>query len=165
MGIFGTTAPRFIFHDGLSDEATVDIDNARLLDAEPETEYVELISELDGSVSFHAPKVSWRVRILVHLFKYGNPSTAYSTFTALKGHFGTLFLHRDGSQFPDASTTFVVKDVSPFFLTTTDFKDAVVLLFESASESIRTFVTSWSTWGQADITPFADTSYTFGDLA
>ena len=164
MSLWGTTAPRFIYHDNVTGEATVELDNARVLDVEPVTDYIELVSQIDGTSEMEGRGTAWTVRILVHLFKYADPAAAYAAIVSCRGHFGTLWLHRDGNQFPDAQTTFTLKDVAPFHLTTTTFKDAAVLTFETATEFIRAAARSWINWGQTDVTPLGDTSYTFDEL-
>ena len=65
-----------------------------------------------------------------------NPGV-YETYQQIVGYIGknvTLYLHRDGLPFLGSLTEdclFTLKEVAPFFLTTTDFKDAAILTFEN----------------------------------
>jgi hypothetical protein len=96
---------------------------------EPLTDYVEHVSEIDGQRGFEARGTFWSVKIAVNLFKYSNPTTTFQAIIGFKGTAVVLYPHRDGREFQDI--LFILKEVKPFFLTTTDYKDGLMLEFES----------------------------------
>ena len=136
--IFGIGSPRFIYNHTLPGEVTVDLDNAKILDFTPETEYVEQVSLIDGQTERFSRGASWTVRILIHLFKYTDPTAIYQTIAGYIGKNVTLYMHRDGLPFLGSlmgDCLFTLKEVAPFFLTTTDFKDVAILTFENVEVS------------------------------
>jgi len=124
--IFGYQAPRMIHNT-----TTVDLDHAKVISEEPTTDYVENVSQIDGQRSFANRGTSWTVKILVYLFKYADPLATYQSIVAYKGLQVTLLPHRDGREFE--GTSFILKEVTPFFMATTDYKDGLILEFQSAS--------------------------------
>jgi hypothetical protein len=105
--------------------------------SEPRTEYLEQKSEITGDRAFIPRGTHWAVEVKYHLYKHTTsptPQTKYETIASYKGIPVTLYLHNDGPQFlhsASADALFVLKELTPFYLTTTDYKDGLLLLFES----------------------------------
>ena len=172
MSIHGTQGPRFIYHRGAGDAVSVDLDFALVTELTPSTEYIEHESEiaLDRALIFRAER--WRVAITLNLWKYASPSTKYSTICAYKGKAVSLYRFRDGNPFRLNATTdmlFMLTDVVPVHLTTTDYKDGLTLVFESLTTPsgpvlpIGEFA-AWLSWGQDDVAPLGDTTYVYSSL-
>lgn len=138
MGIFGTTAPKFIFSG-----TTVNLTYGIITKSEPVTEYIEQKSEITGNRDLISRGTHWTVEIRYHLYKHTTaptPAAFYTTLTSYKGKQVSLYLHADGAQFYTAAATdahFVLKEITPFYLTTTDYKDALILLFESVDTILQ----------------------------
>lgn len=135
--IFGVEAPRIIYNHRLPGEVIIDLDYARIMDVTPETGYVEHRAELSGDRDFIQRSVFWTVRILVHLFEFADPAAMYGSIVAYKGRLLSLYLHRDGLPMLSTLTEdsyFELTEVKTFHMTTTDYKDAAILTFESVQE-------------------------------
>jgi hypothetical protein len=143
MGIFGTTCPRFIYNHGGGGEVTVDLTYGIIQRSEPTTDYVEQRSAITGDRDLLARGTHWEVEVKYHLYKHTTaptPAGKYSTIATYKGRLVTLYLHADGAPFYKTGTTdalFVLKEITPFFLTTTDYKDGLILLFVSADTVLQ----------------------------
>lgn len=134
MGIFGTTEPKYITVVG---STTVALPYSQVISSEPSTDYVEQRSELTGERQFLPRGTHWVVEIQVNLWKYSSPTpaTKYATIAGHRGAKVYLYLHSDGNPFyksAGVSAAFVLKEVSPKWVTDTDYKDILILRFESA---------------------------------
>ena len=143
MGIFGTTCPRFVYNHGGGGEVTVDLTYGIITRSEPQAEYLEQKSEITGNRDLIPRGTHWEVEVRYHLYKHTTsptPAQKYTTITTYKGRQVTLYLHADGAPFYTSGTTdahFVLKEVTPFHLTTTDYKDGLLLLFVSADTVLQ----------------------------
>jgi len=138
MSMFGTEAPKFVYHYGLVDEVAVDLDYAVVVVNDAESEYQEHISEIDRDREFVFRRTNRTVEIVVNAFKESDPTAKYNEICAYKGREVVLYLHRDGFPFALELTNegvlpapFVLKDVVPFFYETASYKDGLRLTFAS----------------------------------
>ena len=144
MGIFGTTAPKFVYaHGGGGSEVTVPLTYSTIVTSEPTTDYVEQKSSLTGDRALISRGTHWVVEIKVNLWKYTTsptPGEKYSTIAAYKGKLVSLWLHADGPQFYKSAgvdALFMLKEITPSFITDTDFKDVILLRFESTDTILQ----------------------------
>jgi hypothetical protein len=135
MSIFGTQAPMFVYNHGSSGEEAVLLDNAVIVRNEPAYDYVEHKSQIDGSKILFKRAKHYEVEIRLNLFKYSNPTGKFNTIANYEGKPVTLWLHRDGAQYKqtddETDALFVLREVNPFYLNNTDYKDGLVLIFQS----------------------------------
>lgn len=145
MGIFGLTFPRFQYlPDADPAVAVVSLTYGLIVRSEPMPEYVEQKSQIDSAREFIHRGTHWVVEIKYHLYKHTTAPTPTERYTELVGYKGKevyLWLHNDGSPFYTASSytkaLFCLKEVLPGFLTTTDYKDVLTLVFESVDTILQ----------------------------
>ena len=143
MSIFGTTQSKFVYDHGGGGEVTVDLPYSKIVTSEPTTDYVEQKSQLDGEREFLPRGTHWVVELEVHIWKHTTaptPSEKYSAIVAYKGLPVSLWLHSDGSPFYKSvgvDALFVLKEVTPKYATDTDYKDYLLLHFESADTILQ----------------------------
>ena len=136
MGIYGTTESKFVYDHGGGGEVTVALPYSEIVMSEPSTEYLEQKSTLTGDREFIARGTHWTVEIKVNLWKYTSPTpaTKYATIMTYRGKKVCLWLHTDGNPFRKSAgvdALFQLKEVTPSWIVDTDFKDVLLLHFES----------------------------------
>lgn len=134
MGIFGTAAPKFIFDNGGGSETTVLLDHAVIIKDEPEVDTLTIRSPLSGhKFNFWRGKY-WYFDVNINLYKYSDPLSKYSNLKAFEGQNVSLWRHRDGEPFKKsggADCLFLLKEVTAFAIEDVEYRDRVVLRFES----------------------------------
>ena len=140
MAIFGTSAPKWVYDRGGASEFTILLDYVYDTKFEPKTVFVEHESELDLERDFIFKGTHWTFELKMNLYKYSDTISVvkakHDEINSYKGKKGSLWMHRDGSQFKKSDGTdalFVLKEVVPFYRETKDFRDALYLKFESCS--------------------------------
>jgi hypothetical protein len=139
-GIWGVLAPKFVFDYGEGGEVTVNLDYAKVLSCQPETDYIEHKSGITGERAFIKRATHYEVQIAVNLFKYSNPASKYGDIMTYHGAAVTLWLHRDGEEFKSGSSDdalFLLKEVEPFFHDMPNYPDYLVLTFVSLNPVVR----------------------------
>lgn len=142
MSIFGVAGPKFVYDHGGPGEVTVLIDYWTTTKSEPDTSYVEQISELDLETDLIKRGTHFVFEGYTRLYKYGLPEplnmssiqAKYDEIVQYHGMKVSLWRHRDGEQFRKGSNDvlFYLTETIPFNLKTPDFKDALILKFRSA---------------------------------
>lgn len=136
MSVFGNSYPQFIYFHGVTGEVVVPLPYAIVTRSDPETEVVEFTSEIDGQRVVMDRGTHWVVEMKYLLFKETDARTKYEVFQYYKNLPVSLFIHADGYPFYRSSNhlldaLFVLTEVEPFLLTTTDYKDGLNLTFRS----------------------------------
>ncbi len=133
--IFGITSPKYIYDRGGAGEVEVLLNHIVLLRSEPETEYVDLQSEIDGFRDSTLRARHWIVEMKVYLYKYADPAQKFADIMAHMGKSVSLWLHRDGDPFLQADGTtdarFTLREVTPIYIETVQYRDGAILLFRS----------------------------------
>jgi hypothetical protein len=134
MAIFGTAAPKI---------GSVNIDYAVVEAFEPEFDGIIHKSEISGDKVVINSSRHLNVEIIVNLWKEGNPTTKYNTIRGLLDTEQDFYLHRDGTAVRNAANTanakFLVKEVTPFYLETAQYRDRLRIVLESMERvSFRT---------------------------
>jgi len=143
VGIFGTTSPKFVYAHGEGGEVTVNLPYSTIVTSEPATDYVEQKSALSGDRTFLPRGTHWVVEIKINLWKHTTsptPGEQYAAITAYKGMLVSLWLHADGEQFYKSAgvdALFLLREITPSFITDTDFKDVILLRFESTDTILQ----------------------------
>jgi hypothetical protein len=131
MSIFGTEGPRII----TGADVTIDLDYAIVLKDEPEYKNLTHENEITGSRYFIQRGSHWLFDVQIHLWKYeGMPDPYDRLVSALYDDAIVVYKHRDGNPFQDsagADVPFVLYELNPYYMTTTDYKDALILKFKS----------------------------------
>ena len=134
MAIWGTSAPKFIYDNGGGSEATVLLDYVVITKNAPSYSYIEHVAEIEGSKEFHKKGKHWAFELKMNLFKYASPVAKYDEIVAYEGLLVDLWQHRDGDAFQDSGSDnvlFILKEVIPFNLNQYEWKDGLILKFES----------------------------------
>jgi len=130
--IFGTGEPKYIYdNDG---DVTVTLGYSVVERDEPEFDYIEHKSVLNGHREVYDKGTHWVYEVVVNLFKYNDPKSKLNTFYASKPFDLILYRHSDGNPFQDADGTtvyFKLVEIEPFYLETILFRDKVRLKFIS----------------------------------
>jgi hypothetical protein len=155
---YGDLSPRFIYKHGLPGETVVDLDYALVTDWNTEAEYIEHVSELDRDREFIPLRTGVKVTVMLNLFKYADPGVTYGIIRAFKGKEVTFYLCRAafpfmvsdvGGLFVDA--LFCLKEITPVCLETAEYRDGLILEFESVSvEAMPKMVEMWAQLFDAD---------------
>lgn len=95
--IFGTGAPRFVHDYGGAGETNVDLDYVIILRDEPDPGDIEHKSIKTGHREWTDIGKHWTFEVLVQLFRYANPYTAYQNFKQYKNELVALYKRRDGT--------------------------------------------------------------------
>lgn len=135
MGIFGVSAPKFVFDRGGGSETTVLLDFATIVRDEPEVETIRHQSRLDGKRVYIPKGKHWLFDVRLNLYKYGDPAAKYDDLKAYENELVTLWRHRDGEQFKKAGGAdclFQIVEVTAFALENVEYRDAVLIRFESS---------------------------------
>jgi hypothetical protein len=127
--IFGNQSPKFQVSstDVLLDYAVVE-------DFTPD--YGNILNEgsLDRKRSFVTKPLHINFVVVVHLHRYIDPQSKYDEIIQHLNATCQVWRHRDGAAFQDtggADADFVFIEAQPFYLTTTDYADALRLVFKS----------------------------------
>lgn len=131
--IFGTAAPKFVY-DPEGTPATVYLDYVVILKDEPEIDLIENKSVINGHREFDYQGKHWIYEIRVHLCKYSNPRSKYEEIKQYEGDEVVLYRHRDADPFRDGSSNdvlFVITKIQEAYFDTTDYKDILIIRFES----------------------------------
>lgn len=134
MGIFGTAAPKFVFDNGGSGEATILLDYARITKDEPDPRVIRHESIVDGHRVYVEKGKYWLFEVELNLFKYSDPLGKYNNIKAFEGEQVTLWRHRDGEQFKKAGGSdclFRIMEVTAFAIENVQFRDRLLIKFES----------------------------------
>jgi hypothetical protein len=132
----GTGIAKMIYDRGGAGEVVIPLPHARDIRQEPVSEYIQNESELDTQRDSIFRGTHWRVEMVYHLYKEADPVTKYLVFATYKGTPVTLYLRDTGKPFSeqeDANTDalFILREMTPINLTSTDYKDGLLLTFES----------------------------------
>ena len=140
MAMLGTGSPKWVFDRGGGSEFTILFDYIYDHNFEPKTIYVEHESELDIERDFILKGSHWTFDFKMNLYKYSDDLSVvlakHDEINDYKGQKGTLWMHRDGSQFKKSDGSdalFVLKEIIPFYRETRRYKDALYIKFESCS--------------------------------
>lgn len=131
--IFGISAPKFVY-DPTGTPATVELDYVVVLNDKPEIDLVQHKSIIDGHREFTHRGKHWFYQIRVHLFKYVDPRSKYEEILQYQGSDVILYRHRDGDAIKDGAgndVVFVITGVEEAYLNTPDYKDVLIVRFES----------------------------------
>lgn len=140
MSIFGTTNPQFVYDHGGAGEVTIDLPRAVITKMRVKDQYHEHRSELDLDREFLHVSTHWEVSVRVNFGKFGSPLAGFQELAAYKGSLVSLWLFSDGVQFMKSETEdalFLLRNVTPIYLTDNYQHDAVVLDFESVDPIYR----------------------------
>ena len=134
--ILGVGVPQMVYDRGGAGEVTIPLPYSVVLSSEPSTELLVNESDIDGAREVHSRATHWTVEIMYHLFKEADPITKYGILTSYKNTPVSFYLHDDASPFTQAADTnadamFALKEVTPFYLETSRYKDGLRLVFES----------------------------------
>jgi len=133
MGIFGTSVPKIKL--AVSPSTIYTLNYAKILKDEPDNEYLVHQSVINGHKEFILKGTHWSFEVGINLFKESNPGTAYSGYAALLGK--KFYLYRHSSlnvAIQDSSGTdvpFMLYEKQESYYQTTDFKDYLILKFQS----------------------------------
>lgn len=130
--ITGTREPKFLDQSG----NTVLLEYAKILEDAPSYRIIEQESVLTNYINDIHVGLHWIFQVRIHLFKHG-PNTAITKYQELASYLGSdvyLWRHKEGNAFQDSSGSnilFRVKEVTPAYLETGDFKDIITITFRS----------------------------------
>ena len=131
--IFGTGEPKFTY-EVESVITTINMNYVVVEKDEPDFDYVEHKSVLNGHREIYEQGTHWVFEIILNLFKYSDPKSKLNQFFAAKPFDLILYRHSDGNPFQDADGTtvyFKLVEIEPFYLETVEFRDKVRLKFIS----------------------------------
>ena len=134
MSIFGTDFPKFIYKYGLQGETAVLLPFAVITKNEPTTNYAENVSQVDGTKESHKRGTHQSIEMQYFLYKEIDPLLKYKSLSYFKGKHVKFWLHRDADPFMTAVSTladFVLTEVTPYYVSTVNLEDGVLLVFES----------------------------------
>lgn len=152
MGIFGTTAPKFVYDEGGTFQKTVTLTYGIITRNESVTEYVEHRSEIDGDREWVAKCSHREVEIEYNLWKEGTAaSRMYNTIERFKGSKVSLYLHSDGDRFetsPGVAALFTLTEVEAWHVETATYKDRLRLTFKSTNPVLIDLTDQDITWNE-----------------
>lgn len=138
--IFGSTAPKFVFDLGGSNEKTVILDYWVPITDEPDDDRDILQeSELEADRDILNRGNFWTFEGRVNLYKYKIPNLIRSKFEEIYQYNKkkvVLWKHRDGIQFKDKDGNNILwyVNVTPKNLYTLDYRDILFIKFRSLKE-------------------------------
>jgi hypothetical protein len=138
--IFGRLPPRFVFNHDQPGEVVVDLDYSVVTAMTPHTEWLEHVDELSLDRCFVYRRTAWTISVALNLYKYADPEQKYRDIAAFIGERVSFYRHREAvpmraSPVTNADMLFVLKELVPFFITNTDYKDGLRLVFESVTDA------------------------------
>lgn len=138
--IFGIAQPKF---ESLTGTAVL-LDSSVVLKDEPVWNVDEIESEIDNQKYFINRGFHWEFKVKIHLYKY--PSiygiSVLNKFNEIMAYLFEdvyLYRHRDKDALQDSSGNeipFTLVEAYPIYITRTDFKDGLILLFKSTVPNI-----------------------------
>ena len=148
MAIFGTSAPKWVYDYGGSNEHTILFDYAYDENFKPKTTYIEHESEIDLERDYILKGSHYILNFKLNLFKYTDPPAKYDEINDYKGLKGVLWRHRDGNPLKKAdgsNALFTLKDIIPFYRENVTYKDALSITFESCSPVDLSLISAYIT--------------------
>lgn len=133
-GIHGILAPKII----TSGAVTINLDYVEVIKDEYEFINTKKKSRVEGKRTIINRGYHHNFHLRMHLYKHG--SNAHDKYFELVGIIGdtvTLYRHRDGNpcKDPDGNNAeYVFIELIPYFITTSDYKDGLILKFKSAEK-------------------------------
>jgi hypothetical protein len=130
MALFGTGSPKIITSGG----SEIALTYAKVLKDGPAWDTIYHENPISGERVLVRSKYHWEYEIQLNLYKFAVPATTFTTIYGALYDEVQLFRHNDGEPVCDVNGTtvsFWFKEIVPFYLTTTDYKDAAILKFVS----------------------------------
>lgn len=130
--ITGTREPKFV--DQSSN--TVLLEYGKIIANEPIYRSIEQESVLNNYINDIHIGVHWNFTVRIHLYKQGG-GTAITKYQELISYLGSdvyVWQHKEGNAFQDSdgdNVLFRVKEVTPAYFETADFKDIIIISFRS----------------------------------
>jgi hypothetical protein len=130
MALFGTGSPKIKTSGGTELALTY----AKVLKDEPEWDTIYHENPISGERVLVRSKYHWIYEIELNLYKFAVPLTTYTALNAALYDEVQLFRHNEAEPVCDVDgnvVNFWFKEIIPYYLTTTDFKDGLILKFQS----------------------------------
>jgi hypothetical protein len=128
--IFGTGSPKIKTSAG----ADIALDNANYLIDRPVFDNIIHENPISGARVYLHKGYRWEIELLVHLYKFAVPATTFSTIYAALYDEVQFFRHNEAEPVCDSSgnvVSFWFKKITPFYLETVEYRDALKLEFVS----------------------------------
>lgn len=139
--LFGSSAPKFIFDPtGVNEEVLLDY--AVVTKDEPKEDVIIHESKFTSYRVYNVKGKYWIFECKLHLYKYNSvddgftPKEKYEQIKSYEGKLGRLHRHSDGDYLKDSEgvgVNMVLEKVIPSYYKTTDYKDLLLLKFQSES--------------------------------
>ena len=128
--IFGEQEPKIITSSGTS----IYFDHTIIVENKPVFNRIEHESKINGNRLFVNKGYHWVFKFKMNLFKYSDPLTKFEEIEGALFDNVTLYKHRDRDPFKDDNgdiVSFCFIELEPFYLDKLNFKDCLLLTFES----------------------------------
>lgn len=129
---YGTAAPKFVTQGGNS----VLLNHARILSDYPEYDNNEQPSVVNGYINHIHNGYHWVYAIRIFVYKESESIAKSNELLPFLGSDVFLYRHREAYPFKDKdgnNVLFRVKEVTPGYLNTPDYKDVIDIVFKSTN--------------------------------